>query len=168
MAERYVLRATNGNYLQRYQRDFIGVLEPKQWSGRQHYALRFGNRNEAAQLAFELSEVARRAGREPDSVKVVELVRRRTSLSTGDWRIAKTSCSCNREDEGHGFAVLYQNHMIGCVACLRAESRGVRSEDNRRALALLHDLRQNLGACTNVPAYLIVNLNEALRLLEIS
>lgn len=37
----------------------------------------------------------------------------------GGWRIVKTSCHCNREDEGHGWAVLYEDRMVRCLGCLR-------------------------------------------------
>lgn len=37
----------------------------------------------------------------------------------GGWRIAKTSCQCNREVDGHGWAVLFENRMVRCLGCLR-------------------------------------------------
>lgn len=43
----------------------------------------------------------------------------RQRLDCGGWRIEKTSCHCNREDEGHGWAVLFENEMVRCLGCLR-------------------------------------------------
>jgi hypothetical protein len=37
---------------------------------------------------------------------------------SGPWRIAKTSCSCNREDAGHGWALLKDSRMVWCLGCL--------------------------------------------------
>ena len=40
-------------------------------------------------------------------------------MRDGGWRIEKTSCHCNREDDGHGWAVLYGDRMVRCLGCLR-------------------------------------------------
>lgn len=53
--------------------------------------------------------------------------------STGGWQVVKTSCHCNREDDGHGWAVLYQDRMVRCLGCLRDATRPAVAPVERRS-----------------------------------